>query len=191
METYSVSVVIPTYNRATLLRRALKSALGSLRHDDEIIVVDDGSTDDTREVVAEYGNRLVYVQNQHGGAGKARNTGIDRATKPLIAFLDSDDEWMPGAFELKRRLLSARPDVVYCFSNFAVCFENEKKRRYLDRWHENHPLLTTSFSGPLNWDRLMGPAAKFLRLRRCRRETTIRSSTLETSTPRNSLAFTF
>src|SRR5439155_24667571 len=114
MAALGISVVIPTYNRAGLVRRAVRSALDSCREDDEIMVVDDGSTDETAEVLREYGCRIIYVCNPHGGAGKARNAGIDKATKPLIAFLDSDDEWMPSSLGLRRELMQTRPDLVCC-----------------------------------------------------------------------------
>ncbi len=118
MSSDSISVIIPTYNRAHLVSRAITSALSQLIDGDELIVVDDGSTDATREVVAEFGDRLRYVRTENGGAGAARNTGLTEASNPLIAFLDSDDEWLPGRIPLQRMLLEARPDLGFCFSNF-------------------------------------------------------------------------
>ena len=89
-----VSVIIPTYNRAQVLPRAIDSVLHQTLTDLELIVVDDGSTDNTQEVIATYDdNRLKYIQHDtNQNASVARNTGIDNASGEFIAFLDSDDE---------------------------------------------------------------------------------------------------
>jgi len=115
--TQGVSVVIPTHNRAKLVMRAIASALPQCREGDEVIVVDDASIDDTRARLEEYGDRIRYERVRHGGAGWARNVGIELAGNPLIAFLDSDDEWLPGKLDLQRRLLAARPDALFCFTD--------------------------------------------------------------------------
>jgi len=112
-----ISVVIPTHDRAPLVGRAVTSALAQCREGDEVIVVDDGSVDDTRARLDEYGDHIRYERVRHGGAGWARNVGIGLAKNPLIAFLDSDDEWLPGKLDLQRVLLAARPDVLFCFSD--------------------------------------------------------------------------
>jgi hypothetical protein len=118
MPIQPVSIVVPTYNRAHLIGRALRSALSQCGRDDEIIVVDDASTDGTDDVVAGFPG-VRYERIGHGGAGKARNAGIALARHPLIGFLDSDDEFLPGTLACKRALMGARPDLVFCFSNFS------------------------------------------------------------------------
>jgi glycosyltransferase involved in cell wall biosynthesis len=90
-----VSVVIPAYNYAKFLPDAIDSALNQNYGDIEIIVVDDGSTDDTPAVCARYGDRIRYIRKVNGGLPAARNTGIQAATKPFIGFLDADDIWAP------------------------------------------------------------------------------------------------
>jgi glycosyltransferase involved in cell wall biosynthesis len=91
-----VSVVIPAYNYARFLPRAIESALTQSHSPFEIIVVDDGSTDDTQAVVARYtGPRVRCVHQQNAGLSAARNTGIREARFPYVAFLDADDEWRP------------------------------------------------------------------------------------------------
>ncbi len=87
------SVVIPTYNRARLIERALRCVVEQSVHPAEIIVVDDGSTDQTADVVAGFGPAVKYLQQQHGGPSRARNHGVANATGEWIAFLDSDDLW--------------------------------------------------------------------------------------------------
>jgi glycosyltransferase involved in cell wall biosynthesis len=90
-----ISVVIPCYNRSTLLKRAIDSALAQIARASEVIVVDDGSTDDTKEVCAGYGSQIKYVWQKNAGASVARNTGAIHARSEWIAFLDSDDYWRP------------------------------------------------------------------------------------------------
>ncbi len=148
----SVSTVIPTYNRAHLVRRAVDSALGQSRPGDEVIVVDDGSTDDTAAVLAPYADRIKYVRTPNGGGGAARNVGVRHATRDLVAFLDSDDEWMPGKLELARRWLEARPDVLFLFSEFAITdHDGTVTRRYLINWHRD----------PRSWTEILGPGVPF------------------------------
>jgi glycosyltransferase involved in cell wall biosynthesis len=130
-----VSVVIPTFNRATIVPRAIDSALAAIAPGDEIIVADDGSTDDTKAVVEAYGDPVRFVPLPHGGPGAARNGGVAAATKPLVAFLDSDDEWFPDKLELQRRFLEARPDVLFVFTDFGVRLEDgTERRRFLPFW---------------------------------------------------------
>jgi glycosyltransferase involved in cell wall biosynthesis len=120
----TVSAIVPTHNRAGLLPRAIDSALANLAEGDELIVVDDGSTDDTEAVVAAIEGPIRYLRIEHGGAGAARNAGLDAARGDLVAFLDSDDEWRPGKIALQRALLEARPDLLFCFTDFGVCLED-------------------------------------------------------------------
>jgi glycosyltransferase involved in cell wall biosynthesis len=94
----AVSVVLPTYNRASMLGRAVRSVLGQSYADFEVVVVDDGSTDGTAEVVAGFDDpRVKYVRlARNAGAGAARNVGIRMARGRFLAFQDSDDEWLPS-----------------------------------------------------------------------------------------------
>ncbi|HOM77565.1 MAG TPA: glycosyltransferase family A protein, partial [Anaerohalosphaeraceae bacterium] len=89
----SISVVIPAYNCQAYIRRAIDSVLGQSRPADEIIVVDDGSTDGTAEAVRTYGAKVILIQQENAGVSAARNAGIRAASGDWIAFLDADDEW--------------------------------------------------------------------------------------------------
>jgi glycosyltransferase involved in cell wall biosynthesis len=95
--TAQITVVIPTYNRAGYVKTAIDSALAQTRPPDEIVVVDDGSKDDTKDVVDRYGPRVRYVRKDNGGEASARNRGVREATSAWVAFLDSDDAWEPDA----------------------------------------------------------------------------------------------
>ena len=135
MAALGLSVIIPTFNRARLLRRAVDSVLPALGPGDELIVVDDGSTDETPAIVKGLGTPVAYVQIPHAGAGAARNAGLDAAHGPLVAFLDSDDEWFPDKVTLQRSFLESRPDILFCFSDFGVRLEDgTEHHRYLRHW---------------------------------------------------------
>lgn len=104
-----VSVVIPTFDRQSVLPRALESVLAQTRPVDEIIVVDDGSTDGTAAMVADEFPMARLVGQENLGVSAARNRGIELATGEWIAFLDSDDEWKPEKIERQLLALAAHP----------------------------------------------------------------------------------
>jgi len=115
----TVSVIVPTYNRADAVQRTVDSVLDQTFEDFEIIVVDDASTDDTPEVVAAYDDpRVTFRRHEtNRGGSAARNTGIEAAEGTYIAFLDSDDEWLPRKLERQVRTLEDRGDewvAAYC-----------------------------------------------------------------------------
>ncbi|HEY4124800.1 MAG TPA: glycosyltransferase family A protein, partial [Rhizomicrobium sp.] len=104
------SVVIPVFNRAHLLERALSSVLNQSFQDFEIIVVDDGSKDDPERVVqAIADSRIRFVRQENMGGGAARNTGIDLAQGRYIAFLDSDDQFLPHHLKAVKAMLDRGP----------------------------------------------------------------------------------
>lgn len=106
-----VSVVVPTFDRARLVAEAIESALAQTMDDLEVIVVDDGSTDDTDRVVATYGPPVRLLRQRNRGAAVARNRGVAAATGRYVAFLDSDDLWRPDKLEVEMAILAARPEV--------------------------------------------------------------------------------
>jgi len=97
----TVSVIIPTYNRAGSVCDAIDSVLEQTFKDCEIIVVDDGSTDDTSQVLKRYGENIKYFYQQNEGVSAARNRGIFEASGDWLAFLDSDDTWKPNKLEMQ------------------------------------------------------------------------------------------
>jgi glycosyltransferase involved in cell wall biosynthesis len=114
----NVSVVIPAYNAAKFIRRTIDSVLAQNYTDCELIVVDDGSTDDTGRVVRSYGSKVRYVHQANAGDGPARNAGIAAAKGNWIAFLDHDDEWLPDKLQLQMGLLQRNPDLRWCGANY-------------------------------------------------------------------------
>lgn len=111
-----VSVVIPTYNRASLLGRALSSVLAQTLRPLEIIVVDDGSRDGTDELIRSQFPEVRYLRQDNRGVSAARNLGIEAAGCDWIALLDSDDEWLPGKLEAQMRRLLLQPAFRVCHS---------------------------------------------------------------------------
>jgi glycosyltransferase involved in cell wall biosynthesis len=113
-----VTVTIPTYNCAEYLPDTLDSVLRQSYPQVEIVVVDDGSTDNTPRILAGYGDRLTVVSQPHQGLGAARNAGVRRATGDFVAFLDADDIWEPDKLELQMQLFLAHPSTDVTYTNF-------------------------------------------------------------------------
>jgi hypothetical protein len=122
-----------------LLERAVRSAFAAIAPDDEVIVVDNGSTDGTEEALRPYGYRLRYIRTERSGAGAARNRGIREARTPLVAFLDSDDEYLPWRIQLTRLVLEARPDLLFCYSDFRSEHPNKVFHRAMCNWNPRAP----------------------------------------------------
>ena len=112
-----VSVIIPTYNRAYVLGEAIDSVLSQTYDDLELIVVDDGSQDETRDIVASYNSRLTYLHQEHRGVSAARNLGIERARGNYLAFLDSDDLWLKEKLYLQMECMMADPETLICYTD--------------------------------------------------------------------------
>lgn len=116
-----VSVIIPTFNRADTVRRSIDSALDQTYRPLEVIVVDDGSADATRDVLSGYGDRIRPIYQANGGPSVARNTGVSAARGEFIAFLDSDDTWKPAKIERQVSLmLAGGKRVPCCICNAAI-----------------------------------------------------------------------
>lgn len=128
----SVSVVIPTYNRAGHIGRAIQSVLAQTFEDFEVLIVDDGSTDNSEEIIHGFNDgRILYLRREsNGGAAAARNTGIQAARGEFIAFLDSDDEWLPDKLQkLVAKFSSAERSTALVYSD--VVFRDVKTETVL------------------------------------------------------------
>lgn len=129
----SVSVVIPAYNCERYIARTIDSVLAQTRPADEIIVVDDGSTDKTADVIRSFGDRVILIQQENAGASAARNTGIKAASGDWIAFLDGDDEWLEGCLQKHGDLLERNRHLQWTSGNFWLCHcdQNHLRREKL------------------------------------------------------------
>ncbi len=124
----SITAVIPAYNCDAWIARSIDSVLNQTHPVDEVIVVDDGSTDGTAEVIKAYGDRVRYLYQANAGVSAARNAGIQAATGNWIAFLDADDEWLPDKIKRQTDLLTRHPDLMWTTGNFIKCLCEEKRR---------------------------------------------------------------
>jgi glycosyltransferase involved in cell wall biosynthesis len=115
----TVSVIITTYNYGRFVQEAIESVLSQTVADLQILVVDDGSTDDTPDVLARIRDaRLEIVRTPNQGMSAARNEGLSRVKGEFIAFLDADDRWTPKKLEHQLQVMNAEPDMVAVFANF-------------------------------------------------------------------------
>jgi glycosyltransferase involved in cell wall biosynthesis len=117
----SIAVVIPTYNRGSLVGTAIDSVLAQSHQAAEVIVVDDGSTDNTEAEVARFAGKVRYVRQANAGASEARNRGVASTTAEWVAFLDSDDFWMPSHLEaMERAMTETRGGAAMYFSDMRM-----------------------------------------------------------------------
>lgn len=148
-----VSVIVPTFNRAHLIMKAIYSVLGQTFKDLEVIVVDDGSKDNTSTLVLEINDiRLKYIRHaQQKGASEARNTGVAASSGKFLAFLDDDDEWMPDKLKLQMEIFREKPDTGMVYSGYY--YINSKNNKIFREFHPkksgllDDDLLTTNCVG--------------------------------------------
>ena len=112
-----VSVIIPTYNRAQRLGKAIDSVLAQSHQDFELIVVDDGSEDNTDELIGNYNSDIVYIRQENSGAAAARNRGIEKARYNLLAFLDSDDWFAENKLKTQIEAMNRNPSCLISHTN--------------------------------------------------------------------------
>ncbi len=118
--TSKVSIIIPTYNRAKFISRALDSVFNQTYRDFEIIVIDDGSIDNTKEILDLYKNKIKYFYQTNRGSAAARNRGIKESSGIYIAFLDSDDYWVSEKLEEQVKTLDSHPNVGIVYSRMLI-----------------------------------------------------------------------
>ena len=128
MNKPTVSVIIPTYNNAAYLAEAIESVIAQTFRDIEIIVINDGSTDQTDQVMSAYLNRVVYIRQTNLGPSAARNRGITQAQGKYLAFLDADDIFLPNKIDLQISFLEAHPEIDLVYSD-GVRFKINRGRK--------------------------------------------------------------
>jgi len=112
MNDYNVSVIIPAYNSAVSLPRCINSIFSQTIKPGEVIIINDGSTDNTAEVVRGYGNNIIYLEQDNQGPAAARNRGLKQTNGEFVAFLDADDYWKPQFLETTVGFLEKHPEAV-------------------------------------------------------------------------------
>lgn len=147
-----VSVIIPTYNRADLVGQAVDSALLQSVGEVEVIVVDDGSTDNTAEIVGAYGDRVRYIRTENRGVGHARNVGTRHATGRYLTFLDSDDCLYPYALELLSEVLERFPYAGLACAEMSGFDDNG----FFDRFHLKSYHSSTYRDHGMTYERIYG-----------------------------------
>jgi glycosyltransferase involved in cell wall biosynthesis len=124
----TISVVIPSYNCGSTLARSIASALAQTYPPLEVIVVDDGSTDDTAAVAGSFGPAVRYIRQPNAGPSAARNTGLRAAAGEWIALLDADDTWAPRKLELQSAALMKTRDAVLAYTGFVLRYDDGCRR---------------------------------------------------------------
>ena len=125
-----VSAIIATYNRADCLAKAVDSIFTQNFRDFEVIIVNDGSTDNTEEILIPYKDRIKYIYQGNAGVAGARNRGLVEARGEYIAFLDSDDAWLPHRLQAGVNVLDLHPDIDLVFSRAVIMKDGEKFKAY-------------------------------------------------------------
>lgn len=125
-----ISVIIPTYNRETFVTKAIDSILHQTFKDYEIIVIDDGSTDNTHKVLEPYRADIQYVRQENSGVSAARNKGIRLAKGEWVAFLDSDDEWLPEYLSYQMQGVSRNPHVCAHITNSLIIINGNMENNF-------------------------------------------------------------
>jgi glycosyltransferase involved in cell wall biosynthesis len=170
----TVSVIIPTYNYGRYIRDALESVFAQTYSDYEIIIVDDGSTDGTPEIVAPYLDRVKLISTDHEGHTAARDVGVAASRGRYICFLDSDDKYTPDKLELQVPFLETHPDFDFVFSDFSSfnetgvhteSFMAERKRflRLPYRREGAHRVFLTSLYEAFFYERFILPGTMLAR----------------------------
>jgi len=113
----TISVIIPVYNREQYVAEAIRSVLAQTHPATEIWVIDDGSTDNSAAVIQAFGDTVRYYRQPNGGAAAARNQGVELATGDFLAFLDSDDRWLPHKLALQLAEFEQNPDLAMAFGH--------------------------------------------------------------------------
>jgi glycosyltransferase involved in cell wall biosynthesis len=143
-DAFRVSVIIPSYNSGRFLAESIESVLAQTLPPQEVIVVDDGSTDDTPAVAAHFEGRIVYHRQANRGVSAARNAGIERATGNWLAFLDADDLWEPEKLERVASACCSQPQPTVVFTDFRTFGTQESVMRAsaeLRNWRPEEFLL--------------------------------------------------
>jgi len=160
-----LSIVMPSHNRAATLARAIDSVLAQTDVARELIVVDDGSTDGTAELLQSYGDRLIVVRlERNGGSNHARNRGIERAKGDVVCFIDSDDEFLPHKLRFVAEYFTDNPKVDALIDSFETRFPPQHHKASL--WRINPTMRNSADMRRAIFDRTIYKATPAISVRR-------------------------
>ena len=142
-----VSVVIPTYNSEQFILEALNSVFNQTYENYEVIIIDDGSTDDTATALEPFADRIRYYFQRNQGLAVARNNGLEKTLGEFVTYLDADDIWLPDNLNIKTKVLFKHPETCGVFSDFSV-FNEKGHILQCSRLRETRP--SSLFSCPLH-----------------------------------------
>lgn len=147
----SVSVIIPTYNREKCIAECIESVLGQTVSPEEILVIDDGSSDRTPEILASFGDKISVIRQENGGVSAARNAGLSVAKSEWVAFLDSDDIWLPNRMEIFQSDYQAMTfdGIVAHVCNIAVETSEDDENLFGIRQYDVLPETSKLYDDPL------------------------------------------
>lgn len=160
-----VSVIIPTYNRAEYVAQAVESVLNQTYSEIETIVVDDGSTDSTPEVLRKYQDKINYIYQERSERSKARNEGFRHSKGDCIAFLDSDDVWLPTKIEKQVRVFNEQPDVGLVYTGIQFIDTNGAPCSGRLCWDE--PVREALYEDLMTHNVITGSLSSIIVLREC------------------------
>ncbi len=135
-----VSCIISVFNGESYLAESVDSALSQTYDQVEVIVADDGSTDRTADIVANYRERVRYMYQEHQGAAAAKNMALQSAKGEFVAFLDADDLWHPDKLTRQVMVMRERPEIDFCFTNYRNFWVEEMRDE--EEKYRDHPLLS-------------------------------------------------
>lgn len=152
-----VSIVIPVYNQGQYLTSAIESVLAQKYEPIEVIVVDDGSSDETPAVIERYVGRISSIRQTNHGAAHALNHGIQASHGSLVCWLSADDEFLPGKLQAQVEAFLADPDLSLCSTGFDVvdATGNMVRRNPASRWRHPDPFVAVLWANPINGSTVM------------------------------------
>ena len=152
-----VSVVIPVYNQGQYLAAAIESVLAQKYEPIELIVVDDGSSDDTPAVISQYVDRISSIRQSNHGASHALNHGIQASQGSLVCWLSADDEFLPGKLHAQVEAFAVEPELWLCSTGFDVvdAAGNMVRRNPTTRWRHPDPFVAVLWENPINGSTVM------------------------------------
>jgi glycosyltransferase involved in cell wall biosynthesis len=144
-----VTVIVPVYNGEKYLKEALDTIFAQTHPLVEVVVIDDGSTDGTAEIAANFGSKVHIIRKQNGGIGAARNIGVEAATGDYIAFLDADDLWTESKLLQQLQLFRKDPALDMVFGEVAQFFSPDMDPASLEKYRSLPPQMKCQFAGTM------------------------------------------